>query len=75
MPPVYFFLIDVSYAAVSSGMAATVAGAVKACMDALPGDERTLFGLMTFDRWAQPEYLGSSVVSRLPGGLRCSSGS
>lgn len=52
MPPVYFFVLDVSYPAVASGMVATAAGAIKACLDALPGDERTLFGLMTYDRWA-----------------------
>ncbi|EFJ52467.1 hypothetical protein VOLCADRAFT_72688 [Volvox carteri f. nagariensis] len=49
MPPVYFFLIDVSYSAVASGMVATVAAAIKSCLDSLPGDERTLVGFLTFD--------------------------
>lgn len=50
MPPVYFFCIDVSYAAVASGAVATTAAAIKACLDQLPGDERTLVGFLTFDR-------------------------
>ncbi|GLC34598.1 hypothetical protein PLESTB_001244000 [Pleodorina starrii] len=49
MPPVYFFLIDVSYSAVASGMVAVVAAAIKASLDSLPGDERTLVGFITFD--------------------------
>eukprot|EP00198_Chlamydomonas_reinhardtii_P012637 XP_001701974.1 COP-II coat subunit [Chlamydomonas reinhardtii] len=49
MPPVYFFCIDVSYAAVASGAVATTAAAIKACLDQLPGDERTLVGFLTFD--------------------------
>jgi len=49
MPPVYFFAIDVSYAAVSSGMLASACEAIKACLDRLPGDERTLIGFLTFD--------------------------
>ncbi|KXZ41961.1 hypothetical protein GPECTOR_234g547 [Gonium pectorale] len=49
MPPVYFFLIDVSYSAVASGMLRTVAAAIKSCLDSLPGDERTLVGFLTFD--------------------------
>ncbi len=52
MPPVYFFCIDVSYAAVASGAVATTAAAIKSCLDQLPGDERTLVGFLTFDRWA-----------------------
>lgn len=52
MPPVYFFCIDVSYSAVASGMVATAAAAIRDCLDALPGDERTLIGFLTFDRWA-----------------------
>lgn len=51
MPPVYFFCIDVSYSAVASGMVATAAAAIRDCLDALPGDERTLIGFITFDRW------------------------
>ncbi len=50
MPPVYFFLLDVSFAAISSGMLATATAAIKASLDRLPGDERTLIGFLTFDR-------------------------
>lgn len=49
MPPVYFFLLDVSQPAVASGMVATAAAAIKSCLDNLPGDERTLIGFLTFD--------------------------
>jgi len=33
MPPVYFFVIDVSQAAIGSGLLATAAAAIKACLD------------------------------------------
>ncbi len=49
MPPVFFFLIDVSHAAVASGMLATVASTIKSCLSCLPGDERTKVGIITFD--------------------------
>lgn len=49
MPPVYFFVIDVSYAAVSSGMLAAACAAIKGCLGDLPGEERTLVGVVTFD--------------------------
>ncbi|GIL72053.1 hypothetical protein Vretimale_545 [Volvox reticuliferus] len=49
MPPVYFFIIDVSYSAVASGMVPVVAASIKSCLDNLPGDERTLVGFLTFD--------------------------
>ncbi|GLI64093.1 hypothetical protein VaNZ11_007265, partial [Volvox africanus] len=49
MPPVYFFIIDVSYSAVASGMVSIVAASIKSCLDNLPGDERTLVGFLTFD--------------------------
>ena len=50
MPPSYFFVIDVSAQAVQSGMLATVCRTVRAALDALPGDERTKVGILTFDR-------------------------
>lgn len=49
MPPTYFFLLDVSYAAISSGLLAAACSSLRQCLDHLPGDERTLFGLITFD--------------------------
>ena len=51
MPPVFFFVIDVSHSAASSGMLAAVIGAIKSCLDKLPGDERTMVGILTFDRY------------------------
>lgn len=49
MPPVFFFVIDVSLAAVNSGMVATAAAAIKSCLDRLPGGERTRIGFLTYD--------------------------
>jgi hypothetical protein len=49
MPPVYFFVIDVSAAAYACGMVSVVASTIKACLDQLPGDERTLVGFITYD--------------------------
>ncbi|KAK7397085.1 hypothetical protein VNO78_18252 [Psophocarpus tetragonolobus] len=49
MPPVYFFLIDVSISAVRSGMIDVVANTIKSCLDELPGFPRTQIGFATFD--------------------------
>ncbi|KAK3018195.1 hypothetical protein RJ639_002888 [Escallonia herrerae] len=49
MPPVYFFLIDVSISAVRSGMLEVVAETIKSCLDRLPGNSRTQIGFITFD--------------------------
>ncbi|XP_028779448.1 protein transport protein Sec24-like At3g07100 [Neltuma alba] len=49
MPPVYFFLIDVSISAVRSGMIEVVAQTIKSCLDELPGSPRTQIGFATFD--------------------------
>ncbi|KAK7344298.1 hypothetical protein VNO77_13744 [Canavalia gladiata] len=49
MPPVYFFLIDVSISAVRSGMIECVAQTIKSCLDELPGFPRTQIGFATFD--------------------------
>ena len=49
MPPVYFFVIDVSEAAVKSGMLQTLSETVMSVLDKLPGDKRTLVGFITFD--------------------------
>jgi protein transport protein SEC24 len=50
MPPVYFFVIDVSVTAVNSGMLATTAAAIKSCLDNLPGADRTRIGFLTYDQ-------------------------
>jgi protein transport protein SEC24 len=49
MPPVFFFAIDVSAPSVAAGLVGAAAQAIKACLDELPGDDRTLVGLLTFD--------------------------
>lgn len=49
MPPVYFFAIDVSASAYASGMVSVVCDTIKACLDRLPGDERTQVGFLTYD--------------------------
>ncbi|KAJ8427223.1 hypothetical protein Cgig2_028747 [Carnegiea gigantea] len=49
MPPLYFFLIDVSVSAVRSGMLEVVAQTIKSCLDDLPGFPRTQIGFITFD--------------------------
>lgn len=49
MPPVYFFLIDVSEASIRSGMLQTLCDTILSILDRLPGDKRTLVGFITFD--------------------------
>ncbi|KAJ4838143.1 hypothetical protein Tsubulata_035230 [Turnera subulata] len=49
MPPLYFFLIDVSISAARSGMLEVVAQTIKSCLDDLPGFPRTQIGFITFD--------------------------
>ncbi|GFP81973.1 protein transport protein sec24-like at3g07100 [Phtheirospermum japonicum] len=49
MPPLYFFLIDVSVSAVKSGMLEVMAQTVKSCLDTLPGSTRTQIGFITYD--------------------------
>eukprot|EP00898_Chlorokybus_atmophyticus_P002080 jgi/Chlat1/2873/Chrsp195S03018 len=61
MPPVYFFIIDVSYPAVASGMVAVAAAAIKSCLERLPGDSRTRIGFLTFDSTLHFYNLKSSL--------------
>ncbi|KAL0295028.1 UNVERIFIED_CONTAM: protein transport protein Sec24-like [Sesamum calycinum] len=49
MPPLYFFLIDVSISAVQSGMLEVMAQTIKSCLDSLPGSTRTQIGFITYD--------------------------
>ncbi|KAL0458191.1 UNVERIFIED_CONTAM: protein transport protein Sec24-like [Sesamum latifolium] len=49
MPPLYFFLIDVSISAVKSGMLEVMAQTIKSCLDSLPGYPRTQIGFITYD--------------------------
>ena len=49
-PPVYVFLLDVSHAAVASGMVATAAAAILQSLDRIPNqDSRTRIALIGFD--------------------------
>ncbi|MCO5591444.1 hypothetical protein L7F22_045427 [Adiantum nelumboides] len=49
MPPVYFFLIDVSSSAIKTGMLQIAVDTIKSCLDKLPGYPRTQIGFLTFD--------------------------
>lgn len=49
MPPVYFFVIDVSYYAVISGMLDAAVNTIRAHIKDLPGAPRTQIGFLTFD--------------------------
>jgi protein transport protein SEC24 len=49
MPPTYVFAIDVSNQAAASGMLGAACAAIKACLDALPGDGRTRVAVITYD--------------------------
>ena len=48
-PPVYLFVLDVSYSAVASGILATACASIKASLDFLPGGERTMVGFVSHD--------------------------
>mmetsp|Transcript_23629 Transcript_23629/g.43888 ORF Transcript_23629/g.43888 Transcript_23629/m.43888 type:complete len:1164 (+) Transcript_23629:320-3811(+) len=48
-PPVYVFVIDVSFEAVSSGMLACTVEAIKRSLDELPGSPRTQIAIVTYD--------------------------
>ncbi|KAF6154111.1 hypothetical protein GIB67_009811 [Kingdonia uniflora] len=62
MPPLYFFLIDVSLPAVKSGMLEIVAKTIKSCLDELPGYPRTQIGFLTFDSTLHFYNLKSSLT-------------
>lgn len=48
-PPVYVFVLDVSYNAVSSGILKHACDAIRAALPNLPGGDRTLIGFITHD--------------------------
>ncbi|XP_074557837.1 protein transport protein SEC24 A-like [Curcuma longa] len=62
MPPLYFFLIDVSVSAVRSGLLEIVAKTIKSCLDDLPGFPRTQIGFITFDNTLHFHNLKSSLT-------------
>lgn len=59
--PTYFFVIDVSATAVRSGMLQSVATAIKASLDDLPGRGRTKIGFVTFDNSVHYYNLGADL--------------
>lgn len=48
-PPAYFFVMDVSAQAVQAGVVASAVLAIKASLDDMPGNPRTLIGFITYD--------------------------
>ncbi|CAA2986321.1 transport Sec24-like At3g07100 [Olea europaea subsp. europaea] len=62
MPPLYFFLIDVSISAVKSGMLEVVAQTIKFCLDKLPGFPRTQIGFITYDSTIHFYNMKSSLM-------------
>jgi len=64
-PPVFLFLIDVSYQAVASGMLRCVAVTLRHSLDRLPGGERTQVGLITYDSTLHFYNLNGSTAQML----------
>ncbi|KAL8530463.1 hypothetical protein ACS0TY_007489 [Phlomoides rotata] len=62
MPPLYFFLIDVSISAVQSGVLEVMAQTIKSCLDSLPGSTRTQIGFITYDSTIHFYNMKSSLV-------------
>ncbi|XP_060195589.1 protein transport protein SEC24 A [Lycium barbarum] len=62
MPPLYFFLIDVSLTAVRSGMLEVLAQTIKNCLDSLPGYPRTQIGFITYDSTVHFYNMKSSLT-------------
>ncbi|KAK4492505.1 hypothetical protein RD792_003314 [Penstemon davidsonii] len=62
MPPLYFFLIDVSISAVKSGMLEVMAQTIKSCLDNLPGYPRTQIGFITYDSTIHFYNMKSSLM-------------
>jgi len=48
-PPTYFFVIDVCYESLISGMLPCAINAIRESLDSLQQESRTKFGIMTFD--------------------------
>jgi len=62
-PPSYFFVIDVSATSVQSGMLTSVANAIRASLDSLPGSPRTQVGFLTYDDSVHYYSLKSGLAS------------
>lgn len=63
VPPVYFFVIDVSEPSITSGMIQNCVNAIKSSLDELPGNPRTQVGFITFDSHIHFYNLKSSLSS------------
>src|SRR4051812_40024389 len=61
MPPTYFFVIDVSYYSVSSGLLKTCVDTIKATLSSLPDPVRSNVGFLTFDNTIHFYHLKSSL--------------
>ena len=64
-PPVYLFVIETSYTAVSSGMLRCAAATLLHTLDRLPGGERTQIGLITYDSSLQFYNLAAAAPTML----------
>ena len=78
MPPVFFFVIDVSVTAINSGMVATACAAIKESLDSLPGGDRTRIGFLTYDNHLQFYNLKASLsqpqmMVSIPKSVACNS--
>lgn len=62
MPPLYFFLIDVSLSSVRNGMLKVAVETIKSSLDKLPGFPRTQIGFLTFDSALHFYNLKSSLT-------------
>lgn len=62
MPPLYFFLIDVSLSSVKNGMLKVAVETIKSSLDKLPGFPRTQIGFLTFDSALHFYNLKSSLT-------------
>lgn len=71
-PPVFMFVIDVSAPAVASGMVHVAAETIKACLDNLPGEDRTLVSGRNALCWGAGETdIGLMVVDDKGLGRAC----
>ena len=64
-PPVYLFVIETSYTAVSSGLLRCAAATLLHTLDRLPGGERTQIGLITYDSSLQFYNLAAAAPTML----------
>lgn len=62
MPPLYFFLIDVSLSSLKNGMLKVAVETIKSSLDKLPGFPRTQIGFLTFDSALHFYNLKSSLT-------------